>query len=97
MDHLVSEELLDRMSAKTALKSEFMVAYCLPKTDHVILIHTVHMEQSRLQRSIPLVVAAQAEWMKGKIKFLWRAVMLKLLAPLLLQVHVSPYHLVAKR
>ncbi len=29
----------------------------------------MHMEQSRLQRSIPLVVAAQAEWMKGKIIF----------------------------
>lgn len=97
MDHLVSEELLDRMSSKTAFKSEFMVAYCFPKTDHVILIHTVHMEQSRLQRSIPLVVAAQAEWMKGKINFLWRAIMLELLVPLLLQVHAAPYHLVAKR
>jgi len=97
MDHLVSEELLDRMSAKTAFKSEFMVAYCLPKTDHVILIHTMHMEQSRFQRSISLVVAAQAEWMKGKIKFSWRAVMLKLLTPLLLQMHIAPYHLVAKR
>ena len=85
------------MSSKTAFKSEFMVAYCFPKTDHVILIHTVHMEQSRLQRSIPLVVAAQAEWMKGKINFLWRAIMLELLVPLLLQVHAAPYHLVAKR
>ncbi|KAA6425323.1 MAG: SNF2 family DNA-dependent ATPase [Trebouxia sp. A1-2] len=98
MDHLVSEELLDRMSSKTAFKSESMVAYCLPKTDHVIVIHTVHMEQHRLQHSIPLVVAAQTEWTKGgpeaeaEVRKAYRKAMSAALLPQAWGVPIAPHY-----